>query len=171
MNIMKRENLLAGKSVWYANVEDIERDLDAGWASINKIDWNNLDVKDFAKNLAHTFATLWQSHPFRDGNTRTIVMMMTFFVEHHGFYFDQELFAASAGYVRKSFVLACWGEYSEYEPLERILIDTITDKPLPQITSLDITFAEERAEVYEKYSTEDYQPVPHEYRADENDVV
>jgi len=87
--------------------------------------------------------------------------------ESYGFYFDQELFATSAGYVRKSFVLACWGENSEYEHLERILVDSISDNPLPQIESLDIVFALDRAEVYEKYSTEDYQPVPHEYRADD----
>ena len=170
MNIMKRENTLAGKSVWYANASDIECDLDKAWVIINKIDWSSLDANEFAKNLAHSFPALWQAHPFRDGNTRTIVMMMTFFVEHHGFYFDQELFAASAGYVRKSFVLACWDEYSEYEHLERILIDTISDKPLPQVTSLDIAFAADRAEVYEKYSTEGYEPVPHEYRAADNGV-
>jgi len=170
INIRKRENILAGKSVWYANVGDIERDLDKTWTTIDKINWASLDAKEFAKNLAHNFPALWQAHPFRDGNTRTIVMMMTFFVEHHGFYFDQELFAASAGYVRKSFVLACWDEYSEYEHLEKILIDTISVEPLSQVENLDVMFAIDRAEVYEKYSTEDYKPVPHEYRADGNEV-
>ena len=63
MNVMKRENVLAGKSVWYSSVTDIERDLDISW-------------------------------------------------------------------------------------------DTI--------------FAADRAEVCEKYSTEDYQPVPHEYRTDDD---
>jgi len=168
INVMKRENILAGKSVWYSNATDIEQDLHIAWSSINKIDWSNLCANEFAINLAHMFPPLWQAHPFRDGNTRTIVMLMTFFVEHYGLFFDQELFAASAGYVRKSFVLACWGEHSEFEHLEKILIDTISDKPLPQIESLDIPFAADRTEVYEKYSTEDYQPIPHEYRADNN---
>jgi len=168
INVMKRENVLAGKSVWYSSVVDIERDLDIGWVAINNIDWANLSAREFAINLAQTFPSLWQAHPFRDGNTRAIVMLMTFFVEHYGFYFDQELFAASAGYVRKSFVLACWGEYSEYDHLEKILIDTISDKPISQIDNLDIFFVSDRAEVYEKYSTEDYHPIPHEYRADES---
>jgi len=167
MNVMKRESLLAGKSVWYSNVTDIERDLNFSWDKINEIEWSNLSAREFAISLAHTFPPLWQVHPFRDGNTRTIVMLMAFFVEYHGLYFDQELLAASAGYVRKSFVLACWGEYSEFEHLEKILIDTISDKPIPQIENLDISFAADRAEVYEKYTTEDYQPIPHEYRADD----
>ena len=67
-------------------------------------------------------------------------------------------------------MLACWDEYSEYEHLERILIDTISDEPLSQVASLDVVFTTDRAEVYEKYSAEDYKPVPHEYRADGNDM-
>jgi len=169
INVMKRESLLAGKSVWYASVADIESDLDKGLATINNIDWANLDAISFAKNLSRTFPALWQAHPFRDGNTRTIVMLMTFFVEYYGFFFDQELFAASAGYVRNAFVMACWGEHSEYEHLERILIDTISDSPISQNENIDSLFTTDRtrAEVYEKYATEGYQPIPHEYRMDE----
>ncbi|MCL2426858.1 MAG: Fic family protein [Oscillospiraceae bacterium] len=169
INVMKRESLLAGKSVWYANVADIESDLDKGWATINKVNWADLDAINFAKTLSRTFPALWQAHPFRDGNTRTVVMLMTFFVEHYGFFFDQELFAASAGYVRNAFVMACWGEHSEYEHLERILIDTISDSQTYQNENADSLFTVERtrAEVYEKYATEDYQPIPHEYRMEE----
>ena len=45
-------------------------------------------------------------------------MLITFFVEHYGYFFDQELISANAGYVRNAFVLASLGEYSEYEALE-----------------------------------------------------
>ena len=165
MNIQKREDILAGKSVWYANDDDIERDLNAGWAGINAINWDKLNREEFAKNLSLTFPALWQAHPFRDGNTRTIVLLMTFFVEYHGFYIDQELLAASAGYVRNAFVMACLGEYSEYEHLEKILFDSISDEPVQQIDDLDEAIAAERAEKYEQYQTEDYHPTPHEYRA------
>ena len=47
--------------------------------------------------------------------------MMTFFVERYGYYFDQNLMAESAGYVRDSFVLASIGEHSEYEHLEKTI--------------------------------------------------
>ena len=33
--------------------------------------------------LARLFPRVWQVHPFREGNTRTVVMMMTLFVEHY----------------------------------------------------------------------------------------
>ena len=166
-NIRKRENLLAGKSVWYANSEDIVRDLDAGWDKINEISWSELSREDFVKKLSLTFPALWQAHPFREGNTRTIVLLMTFFVEYHGFYFDQDLFAASAGYVRDAFVLASFDKYSEYEHLERILNDAISSEPIEQVDDLDDVTTASRKEKYERYLTDDYQPSAHEYRAEE----
>lgn len=101
INIQKREPLLAGISVWYADSDNIKGDLDAAWKAINRIPWKKLSRKEFASQIARKFPLLWQVHPFREGNTRTIVLLMTFFVEHHGYYFDKDLLAASAGYVRK----------------------------------------------------------------------
>lgn len=122
INIQKRESILAGVSVWYSNSTDIERDLEKAWKRINKVDWAKLSKDAFAKKIARLFPALWQVHPFREGNTRTIVMLITLFAEHYGYYFDQELMSASAGYVRNSFVLASQGEYSEYEHLEKYFV-------------------------------------------------
>ena len=158
INIQKREALLAGRSVWYSNVTEIERDLDNAFSKINEVDWKNLSKDNFAKQVSRLVPKLWQVHPFREGNTRTTVMMMTFFIEHLGYYFDQNLMAESAGYVRDSFVLACIGEYSEYEHLEEILKDAICTEP--------IDYSEERTvsdDKKEKYKSDNYTPAKHEY--------
>ena len=42
INIQKREELLAGRSVWYSNVTEIGADLDKVFAEIKKIDWASL---------------------------------------------------------------------------------------------------------------------------------
>ena len=42
INVQKREPLLAGKSVWYSNWGDIDRDLKAAWQKIDVVDWKNL---------------------------------------------------------------------------------------------------------------------------------
>ena len=52
-------------------------------------------------------------------------MLLTFFVEHYGYHMDQELLAESAGYVRDAFVMASLDQFSEYEHLERILLDAV----------------------------------------------
>lgn len=164
INIQKRELLLAGKSVWYSDTDNIVRDLDAAWNAIYAVPWRSLLQEDFAKQMARNFPALWQAHPFREGNTRTIDMLMTFFAEHYGYYFDQELLATSAGYVRNSFVLASMGEYSEYEHLEKILSDTISTEPIIYEDDLDVP--QPVRDKRTKYHTKDYQPSAHEYRED-----
>ncbi len=160
INISKREKLLAGQSVWYSDVMDIGRELDNAFSEINKVSWTSLTKENFAKKLARLFPKLWQVHPFREGNTRTTVMMMTFFTEHFGYYFNQTLMADSAEYVRESFVLASLGEHSEFEYLEKILLDAICTEPIDCLDD-----SEENCTAKEKYKSDDYQPAKHEYRA------
>ena len=161
INIRKREELLAGQSVWYSNVTEIGNDLDNAFAEINEVDWASLSRENFAKQIARLFPKLWQVHPFREGNTRTTVMMMTFFVEHHGYFFDQNLMAESAGYVRDSFVMASLGDNSEYEHLEKILLDAICTEPI-DYTAADLT-VDINKKKYEKYKSKNYTPTKHEY--------
>lgn len=159
INIIKREKLLAGRSVWYSNCEDIERDLKRVWLRFRRTKWDGLTKRQLARKLCKLFPALWQVHPFREGNTRTVVMLLTFFVEHYGYFFDQDLMAQSAGYVRDAFVMASLGAQSEYQHLEKILMDAICSEP--------VTYSEETAdaEQQERYSTyrTPYKPTKHEY--------
>lgn len=162
INIQKREPILAGRSVWYSDCDNIDKDLAFAWNKINSVDWQNLSQQDFAKSVAQLFPAIWQVHPFREGNTRTVVMLMTLFIEHFGYYFDQNLISASAGYVRNAFVLACLGEYSEFEHLEKILLDAICTEPI-DYSDDDDTANQTKNLKYRKYYTKEYKPTPHEY--------
>ena len=167
INIEKREKLLAGRSVWYSNDEAIADDLISVFRSIQEQAWQTLSKEEFVSTLARYFSKIWQVHPFREGNTRTVVMMLTFFVEHYGYYMDQELLAESAGYVRDSFVMASLDQFSEYEHLERILMDAVCDEPIEyDISSLDTEQEIDRTEKYKKYQKEHYTPEPHYRRED-----
>ena len=165
INIQKCERILVGKSVWYSNWDTIDRDLNKIWKKINAVDWQSLYREDFAKKIAKLFSAIWQVHPFREGNTRTTVMMIALFVEHYGYYFDYELISSSAGYVRNAFVLSCLGEYSEFEHLEKILIDAISNEPIED-TDIDGLESKTKETKYKKYYTGDYKPTPHEYVED-----
>ena len=161
INIEKRERLLAGRSVWYSNDEMIPGDLDTAFQCIHSAPWQDITREQFVHQLTHLFPPVWQVHPFREGNTRSVVMMMTFFVEHHGYYMDQELLAASAGYVRDAFVMASLDQVSEFEHLERILLDAVCS----DVVDYDETSLEsaetEVPEKYRKYQKEPYTPGPH----------
>jgi cell filamentation protein len=124
INLIKREALLCGKSVWYSNSDDIDRDMELVFKELKAINRTE-KPETFIKRLVPKIAALWQVHPFREGNTRTVVMFMTFFIESFGYYVDKKLLATYAGYVRNSFVLASFGENSEYGHLEKILLDAV----------------------------------------------
>lgn len=168
INIEKREKLLAGRSVWYSNDENIPGDLIRAFEAIQEEAWENMSREEFVQTLTRLFPTIWQVHPFREGNTRTVVMMMTFFVEHYGYYMDQELLAASAGYVRDSFVMASLDQFSEYEHLERILLDAVCDESIEyDVADLDDSAQPDpNSERYKKYQKGKYEPQPHSTRND-----
>lgn len=160
INIEKREKLLGGRSVWYSNDEMIAEDLNSTFHSICATPWNTLSKEKFISTLAQYFSKIWQIHPFREGNTRTVVMMLTFFVEAKGYYMDQELLASAAGYVRDAFVMASLGQYAEYEHLEKILFDAVCEQPV-QYTLSDDSADVAEVEKYKKYQKEPYTPEPH----------
>lgn len=166
INIEKREKLLAGRSVWYSDDEAIPNDLNITFHDIQKQDWKSLSKEAFVSALARYFAKIWQIHPFREGNTRTVVMMLTFFVEYYGYYMDQELLAESAGYVRDSFVMASLDQSSEYEHLEKILMDAVCDAPVEYDLPLNVASEDQHSKKYQKYQREKYTPEPHYQRED-----
>ena len=169
INIEKREELLAGRSVWYSNDDDIPKDLEDAFQAIREVSWDDLTREEFVQKLVRCFSKVWQIHPFREGNTRTVVMMLTLFVEAHGYYMDQDLLAASAGYVRNSFVMASLDQFSEFEHLERIMMDAVCKDPVVyDEEDLSIPDAEVTGkDKYKKYQTEKYTPQPHYVREEQ----
>lgn len=162
INLEKRERLLGGRSIWYSNDEAIATDLDAAFKHLMQPDWKTMTKETFVREVARRFPPIWRVHPFREGNTRTLVMMLTFFVEYYGYYMDQELMAASAGYVRDAFVMASIDQLSEYEHLERILADAICVDPiLYDDAALDAETNDKSSGRYRKYQKEPYVPEPH----------
>lgn len=161
INIEKRERLLAGRSVWYSNDEEIPNDLERTFSELYQPNWDSLTREQFVSAISRCFPRIWQVHPFREGNTRTVVMMMTFFVEQHGYFMDQELLAASAGYVRDSFVMASLDQLSEYEHLERILLDAVQSAPIHYDVETLCNSISPSSDRYSKYQKEPYKPQPH----------
>lgn len=125
INIEKRERVLSGLTVWYSRDEAIPKDLKTAFRRLNGKNWTSCPKDQFVEQLTETFPPIWQVHPFREGNTRTTVLLMTLFTEQHGFDMDFELLAKHSGYVRDSFVMASIGEYAEPEHLTKILSDAV----------------------------------------------
>ncbi|GHU81196.1 hypothetical protein FACS1894191_7870 [Clostridia bacterium] len=123
--IVKGERVLGGDTVRYAQPDDIEHDSKAVLQKLNQTDWAALGVHETAEAFAKLIAALWQAHPFREGNTRTVITFATQFAEAHGFRMDKTLLKDSAGYARDALVKASDGQYSEYGYLVKIFEDAI----------------------------------------------
>ena len=123
--MVKPEDILGGDTVRYAYPKEIEPKAAECLNEINRINWNEKNLDDKAMDFTKLIAELWQVHPFRDGNTRTIVTYAFRFAEEHGFKMDRILLLDNFTYVRKSLVKASDGEYSDYQYLYKIIKDSI----------------------------------------------
>jgi cell filamentation protein len=125
ISIVKDERILGGDTVRYSQPDDIERDCGVALDNLNGTDWASLDIHETAEVFAKLIAALWQTHLFREGNTRTTITFATQFAEAHGFRMDKSLLKDSAAYVRDALVKASDGAYSECEYLSKIFEDAI----------------------------------------------
>ena len=134
MPLYKEELVLPGCSIAYSEHENISTDLKNHLNSLNSIVWQNLDTSEIAMLFARKLALLWRVHPFRDGNTRTILSFAYLYAKEHGFPFDMETFTEELSRkedetgkvtqhsVRDKFVLACLDEkdYPEVQYLANV---------------------------------------------------
>jgi cell filamentation protein len=125
IEIVKGERVLGGDSVRYSKPEDIRNDCEKVMKKLNETDWSVLSIDETADLFSKLIAKLWQIHPFREGNTRSVVTFATQFAEAHGFSMDKILLYESAAYVRDALVKASDGQYSEYQYLIKVFKDAI----------------------------------------------
>lgn len=123
--MIKGERVLGGDTVRYSLPDNIEKDLIKAISDLKSVEWNTLSIDQTAKIFAEKISALWQVHPFREGNTRTIITFATQFAYANGFRMDKQLLKEYAGYVRDALVKASDGQYSEYQYLVRIFKDAI----------------------------------------------
>lgn len=120
-NIEKPEEILNGLSVEYTDYSLIRKETKNALYQLRQIKWNDFDFDELINTFAKQTAKIWKIHPFRDGNTRTIMTFMTQYAQKNNINFDRELIAENSKFLRKALVMASIGEYSEYKYLINIL--------------------------------------------------
>ena len=65
-----------------------------------------LDEKSLVTIYGNCLSKLWKIHPFREGNTRTIITFFELMIEDNYIYIDSDLLKDNANYVRTSLVAA-----------------------------------------------------------------
>jgi len=131
--IIKEELVLPAYSIPYSEPKNISKELNEKLVQLNSISWQNYNTKEIANSFARKLALLWRVHPFRDGNTRTMLSFAYLYAREHNFPFDMKIFTdgLTRKYdnnklidisIRDKFVLACLDEqyYPEVEHLAKV---------------------------------------------------
>ena len=163
--IMKPEEVLGGDTVRYALPSEIKKQLDQASREIAKLKPNGVK-KDIVFRIVRITAAIWQTHPFREGNTRTVVAFSVLLAAKLGVKLDYELFAHHAAYVRNALVWCTQGIYSIYDYLERIYFDAaglLDGQPEQTATK------QKNYDLIEGYRVSDYKEQPHTYAAEADD--
>lgn len=161
IQMVKYEDVLGGDTVRYAYPKEIKKQLNEAMKEIAKLKRTGENDKDIVFKLVRIIASIWQTHPFREGNTRTVIVFAVLLAKSLGFEVEHQLFKTNAAYVRNALVWASQGIYSKYEYLERIFFDAI----LGEENELHSP-AQTKANKYDtigEYNVKDYKERPHEY--------
>lgn len=126
INIHKYERVLPGASVDYCDYMLIAKHMDTAMGELASIKWSTLSLLERVSMFSRLFARIWQIHPFREGNTRTITTFMFGYAKRCEISIDISLLTTYNAYVRDSLVMASIGEYSECEHLEKIILEAMS---------------------------------------------
>ena len=159
----KPEDVLGGDTVRYAYPKAIKKELTDTMKEVSKLKRDGKNDRDIVFRLTRIISAIWQTHPFREGNTRTVIVFAVLLAKHLGFEVNHELFKLHSSYVRNALVWAAQGIYSEYKYIEKIFFDAILgeDSDDENIVSGN---SESKYEKIGDYKVKDYVERPHEYK-------
>lgn len=109
-NISKKEWILNGETVIYADWGSIKDTLDYDFATEKQFSYEGLSVEASVKHLAKFASDIWQIHPFGEGNTRATAVFMIKYMKTFGFRVNNDAFRENSWYFRNALVRANYND-------------------------------------------------------------
>ena len=124
VNLRKREWVLRGDSVTYGHAPVIEKTLEYDFDKEKGYSYARKSKREIVSHFARFIAGIWQIHPFREGNTRTVAVFAIKYLRSMRIAATNEIFAENSWYFRNALVRANYdnplkGIARDFEPLER----------------------------------------------------
>lgn len=120
INLIRSESVLDGQTVTYSNYFNIEKYLSYDMSQEFLTNYQGLSPDEFIKKICLLNIKLWLTHPFRDGNTRTISVFIRLLFNKLGYKFDNDEFRKYFSFYRNALVLATYST-SKTSPKEEYL--------------------------------------------------
>lgn len=103
-NITKKEDVLNGDTVKYANYQDIESYFEYDFNEEKEFNYSKLNNEEIIKHITKFTSSIWQVHPFGEGNTRTTAVFIEKYLNNMGFNVNNDLFKEKSLYFRNALV-------------------------------------------------------------------
>ena len=110
VNTTKPEAILADKTVNYMNWSDIDAYLEYDFDEEKNRRYSNMTAQTQVESIVKFTSNVWQIHPFREGNTRTIATFIIRYLREAGIPTDNEPFKKHAKYFRDALVRANYSD-------------------------------------------------------------
>jgi len=108
-NITKKEPILNGNTVNYVDFNNIEDYFSYDFKEEKEFDYSKLDNNQFIEHIAKFTSSIWQVHPFGEGNTRTTAVFIAKYLNNMGFNVNNDMFKEHSLYFRNALVRSNYG--------------------------------------------------------------
>ena len=108
-NITKKEDILNSDTVKYVNYQEIESYFDYDFKEEKSFDYSKLNNDELINHIAKFTSSIWQVHPFGEGNTRTTAVFIEKYLNSMGFNVNNEMFKNNSVYFRNALIRSNYG--------------------------------------------------------------
>ena len=112
-NITKDEPILKGDTVIYSSYNELETTLEYDFKQEMEYDYSHLSLQEQIKHIVDFTSRVWQIHPFGEGNTRTIAVMIEKYLRSLGYNVNNDLFKENSVYFRNALVRSNYSNRSK----------------------------------------------------------
>ena len=104
VNFFKHEIILNNDSVAYGDCKTLTESLEYDIRLEKEKNYKDMSIVDVIKNITDFSSSIWQVHPFREGNTRTIALFIEKYLISLGYNVYKSLFKDKSVYFRNALV-------------------------------------------------------------------
>ncbi len=104
VDFSKHEKILNNDSVAYGDCNTLTKSLEYDISLEEEKNYKEMSIVEVINNITKFSSNIWQVHPFREGNTRTIVLFIEKYLISLGYKVNNTLFKDKSVYFRNALV-------------------------------------------------------------------
>lgn len=104
IDFSKHEKILNNDSVAYGDCKTLKESLEYDISLEKEKNYKNMNIAEVINNITKFSSSIWQVHPFREGNTRTTALFIEKYLISLGYEVDNTLFKDKSVYFRNALV-------------------------------------------------------------------